>query len=103
MFMQATQADPTLDDAIAALSRDIRSLPTEDACARIAWLRHHAMQDGHMPAAAMADGLADALRREGSATPLQSWLDALAMAVGCRGLPNATAALFASVGVRYAV
>jgi hypothetical protein len=100
--MQATQAGQTLDDAIAALSRDIRSLNMEDACARIAWLRRDAVKNGHMPAAAMADGLADALRREGSATPLQSWLDALAMAVGCREIPNATSALFASIGVRYA-
>ncbi len=94
------QAD--LEQAIGALARDIRRLDTEEACARIARLRRQAARDGFLPAATMADGLADALRRQGRAAPLQSWLDALAMAAGCGGAPDATPALLATIGVRFA-
>jgi hypothetical protein len=103
MYMQADTARTGLEEAIAALARDIRRLTTDDACARIGRLRRQAVAHGYLPTAAMADGLADALRRDGRAAPLQSWLDALSLAAGCgTGSPDTTPALFATVGVRFA-
>jgi hypothetical protein len=101
--MDPNGAQAHLERAIAALARDIAGLDTRDACARIAWLRREAVAEGFLPAAAMADGLAEALQRQGRATPVKTWLDALTLAAGCgAGTPETTPALLATVGVRFA-
>ncbi|WP_294389746.1 hypothetical protein [uncultured Sphingomonas sp.] len=101
--MELNTAQANLQQAVAALARDLPQLDTQDACARIAWLRREAMLEGFTPAVVMADGLADALKRDRRRTPVAAWLDALTLAAGCgRGTPDTAPALLASVGVRYA-
>jgi hypothetical protein len=101
--MEPNKARTNLEQAIAALARDLPQLATKDACTRLAWLRRQAVLEGFIPTAILADGFASAITREGRATPIATWLDALSMAAGC-GADNEDAGslLLATVGVRFA-
>jgi hypothetical protein len=99
--MQPDQAE--LERSIVALARDLPALDGKTACSRLAWLRRQATQAGLLPTALLADGLAAAIRRDGTAVPFGPWLEALAVAAGCDGEDAAAApVLLASVGVRFA-
>jgi hypothetical protein len=101
--MMPNTAQAKMEQAIATLARELPELSVREACTRIGWLRRQAVLEGFTPTAVLADGLADALTREGRAAPVQSWLDALAIAAGCgTGTPDTAPALLASIGVRFA-
>ena len=92
-----------LEQAVAALARDLPGMAPEDACARLSWLKRQAVIEGAAPAAMLADGLASAITRDGRKVPLATWLDALSVAAVC-GPDNAEAGplLLATIGVRFA-
>ena len=101
MGMDDVQAE--LGGEIAALARDLARLDTTEACARIVQLRQRAARAGYAPAAALADGLRQAISEDRRATPLALWLDALMLAAGCgKGDAHTAPTLLASVGVRMA-
>lgn len=103
MTMETNMARANLKLAIADFARDLPTLDSKRACARLAWLRHQATKAECLPAAVLADGLTSALLRDGPNVPLTAWLDALSIAAGCDSdATNAGPLLMATVGVRFA-
>ncbi len=101
--MKPGKAQADFEQAVAALARDLPGMAPKDACIRLAWLRRQAAHEGLRPAAMLADGLASAITRDGAATPLRTWLDALTLAAWCRTDDDAAgAAILATIGVRFA-
>ncbi len=101
--MEPMTARVELEQAIAALAGDLPRMTPKDACVRLDWLRRQAVLHGFVPAAVLADGLADAIARQGWTVPLRPWLDALTMAAHCGADGAETGALLlATVGVRFA-
>jgi hypothetical protein len=103
MVMKPEGAQAEFERAIVALARDLPRMAPKEACARLAWLKRQAVLEGFAPTAVLADGLADAIQREGRNVPFNTWLDALTLAAGC-GSENSEAGplLLATVGVRFA-
>ena len=101
--MQRIGAQAELEQAVAALGRDLPRLKTAEACARIVHVRRQAARQGFAPAAALAAGMADAIGRDGRGAPIAAWFDALALAAGCgAGDADTAPLLLATVGVRLA-
>lgn len=101
--MQQDQARHPLEQAVATLAREMPNLSQDEACTRIAWLRRQAVAEGFMPTAMVAEGLSDAIRREGRQAPIAVWLDALGVAAGCGvGPAEVASTLLATVQVRFA-
>jgi hypothetical protein len=103
MVMEPQRAQAEFEREIIALARDLPRMAPKEACARLAWLKRQAVLEGFAPTAVLADGLADAIQRDGRNVPFNTWFDALTLAAGC-GPENSEAGplLLATVGVRFA-
>jgi hypothetical protein len=101
--MEPNKARTELEQAIGTLARDLPRLASKDACARLAVLKRQAVLEGYMPTAVLADGLSDAITRDGRNVPFATWIDALSLAAGCGAdNPQAGPLLLATIGVRFA-
>lgn len=101
--MEPNKACTNLEQAVAALARELPRLATKDACARLGVLKRQAVLEGFLPTAVLADGLSHAITCDGRKVPLAIWIDALSAAAGCgANNPQAGPLLLATIGVRFA-